>query len=513
MIIDCSRSPFEFAPVRRFLEEIEHRCETLPEKLAFALLNPLDDDAVGIRQSSHLTDAADRMAQLRFYSDRMVHQHLRALAYAAAKTCRELESLEIRRCEHLHENAALFFRLLDRHLPNCDIRLRFGGSANGRGDDGATPAERAVRNLHHRDDPLDDESFGALFDAAHRCSYVGDYWSSARILEKLEREREHRELNVLLGIAANAKADPIRAEYYYLRNYHGDDVMDKIRACYSLSMLCIRHHTPTFRDVDQGERYLEEAFELLTEADPHDQDEDLSFRKVFNRNGHALVLFKRKRVRDALAQLERGIARLMELSGDAVALHLSVLTYNKMLCHRALGDAARERACFRELMELDPQYPYYRLDYANSLAAHGCYEEAIEAAEQAQVIDPFLAESHAVIGRCHRALQRLGRAEESFRRAHELDPLDPYYLCNLGSLWNERNDHQRTYDALQAADVDAWDDASYESAVCLRAESSVMVHQTTDEALAILECSLQRRGSSEILRRNLELISSIQGIE
>lgn len=510
MIINCARSPFELAPVRSFLEQSGHRCELYPEKLALALLSPLDDDVVGVRQSSHLTDSATRQTQLRFYSDRMVHQHLRTLAYASSKTCSGLERIRINHCEYLGAGAALFFRILARHMPHCEIELRFGGSTEGRRHHGLTAAEHNVRNLYLRPGPLDDGAFETLFDAAHRCSYVGNYWSAERILTKLELEREHREVNVLLGIAASATARPFRAEYYYLKNYRGDDMMERVRACYSLSMLCIRHHAPSFRNIDQGERYLQEAYAILCEVDPRDEDEELSFRKVFNRNGHALVLFKRGQVREALAQLDRGIARLSEIGGEPVGLHRSVLTYNKMLCHRALGDAPSERACFHELMELDPRYPYYRLDYANSLLAQGCLEEAIAAAERARDIDPFLAESHAIMGKCYRALHRPQDAAQSFERAHELDPLDPYYLCHLGSVWNELDAHQRTYDALRREDVESWDDTSYESGVSLLAESSVMVHHTTGEAVAALERGLERLGASSSLEHNLELMLSVQ---
>jgi len=511
MIISCSRSPFEFAAVRSFLVKIGYRCETQPEKLAFALLDPLDDASVEVRRSSHLTDSADRKTQLRFYSDYMVRQHLRTLAYAAAATCRELRSIEIHHCEYLSEGAALFFRLLDRHLPSCDVRLRFGGPPAERDDPGPSAAEHAVRILQQGEEPLTADGFETLFDAAHRCSYVGDYWSAERILERLEREREHREVNVLLGIAANATGRPFRAEHYYLKNYRGDHVIDKVRACYSLSMLCIRHHAPNFRDVARGEAYLQEAFGLLNEADPHDRDEDLSFRKVFNRNGYALVLYRRRRIHEALAHLDAGIARLMELHGAPVALHRSVLTYNKMLCHKALGDLESERACFHELIELDPLYPYYRLDHASSLMEQRCFEEAIAAAEQARALDPFLSESHSIMGKCFQQLQQYERAEESFRRACELDPLNPYHLCNLGILWNKLDKHDLTYDSLRNADIDAWDDANYEAAVCLRAESSVMVHATVDEALAILRRGLERRSGSASLRGNLELIASIGG--
>lgn len=511
MIIDCACSPFEFAPVRTLLAKVGYHARSLPERLALALVDPLDEQVFAARGASHLTDSASQDKQLRFYSDRMVHQRIRTLSRSFAMAHSQIESIEIRHCENMHEGSRLFFQLLARHLPRCEIQLRFGGSSAPDLDECLTTAERSPRDLYLRTAPLDDDEFARLFETARRCSYVGDYWTSARLLEKLERQRPHREVNVLLGIAANAKADPFRAEYYYLRNYRDDHVVDKVRACYSLSMLCIRHHSPAFRDIDRGEDYLQEAHALLQAADPNDDDEDLAFRKVFNRNGHALVLFKRNQVRGALAQLDRGIARLGELSGEAVPLHLSVLTYNAMLCHRALGEFDAERERFDALVRLDPLYPYYRFDYANGLRIRGLLDEAAEVALGGQHLDPFLAEGHALIGRCRREQGRLREAEQCFRRAHDLDPLDPYYLCNLGSLWNALDEHQRTHDALASEDIDAWNDASFESAITLRAESSLMVHQRTDEAVAILEHGLSRRASSEPLLANLRHINAIEG--
>jgi len=511
MLINSSCSPFEFASVRDFLERIGYRGELLPEKLALALLNPLDEPLVKVRQSSHLTDSADRENQLRFYSERMVHQHLRTLAYTSAKFCQDLKQLEIHHCEHLSKGAGLFFRLLDHHLPDCDIHLRFGGHIEKHPPHNIVEAEQKVRSLYEGEVPLDEESFDFLFDAAHRCSYVGDYWTSERLLEKLEREKEHRELNVLMGVAASATARPFRAEYYYLKNYRGEDAIDKVRACYSLAMLCVRHHAPNFRDLDRGEGYLQEALEILDGLDPNDQNEELSFHKVFNRNGYALVLFKRKHIHEALEVLNKGIARLSELGQEAVALHKSVLTYNKMICHKALADVSNQRACFRDLIESDPLYPYYRLDFANSLMEEGSYSEAIATAEQARALDPFLSESYSIKGQCFQALEQDTLAEKNLREAHQLDPLNPYHLCNLGIIWNKRNKHELTHSTLGAINIESWNDANYESALCLRAESSIMVHEETSEALDILRGGLMRRGSWKNLHHNLDLISTLGG--
>lgn len=513
MIIHCSRSPFEFAPVRAFLRNVGYKPRSLPEKVAFSLVDPLDPASLDTRQSSHLTDATTRKAQLRFFSERLIHHHVLTLAYAAAQACPSVARIELRRCENLSKTAMLFFRVLGRHLPQCDIRLGFGGVREPDEAGLATDAERACEALYYRDSALTDDQFDALFDAAHSCSYMGDYWTARRLLERLEREKNHTEVNVLLGVAANAAGRGFLAEYYYRRNYRAGDALETIRVCYSLSMLFIRHHAPAFRDVDKGAEFLQEAFELLNELDPHDRDQRLAFRKVFNRNGYALVLFKRKRIHEAIALLDAGLARLEELATGSVALHRSVLMYNRMLCFKALGDFDTEVECFRQLVALDPLYPYYRLDFAKSLLGRGHVTAAIEAADEARAINPFLSESHAILGECYQSLDQNDTAEQHLRRACELDPLNPYHVCKLGQLWNKLDKHELTYRALRRERIDDWSDAEFESATCLQAESSVMVNEVTEEALLILQRGLARRDDSEVLRRNYDLLRELGGVQ
>lgn len=511
MHVRCRRTPFEFAPVREFLDRVGYRPSSVPEQVAHLLVRGTDGGVEDVRAESHLTDATTVDTQLRYFTEPLVRQRLFTLAAASKHACRGLDRIEIEGCEHIHEGTALFFHALGHHLPSCRIEMTFSRTAEveAASDDPAGRREAEVASACLRERPLTDDEFVRVLDAARTCTYVGDYHTSERLARRLARERFHVEVEMLLGVAANATLRPFEAEYHFGRVYAHAEPLDRARACYSLAMLAIRHHASSFRDLDRGEAYLQEAYEIIVGLDPSDRDAELAFRRVFNRNGLALVWFKRGRVREALASLDLGIARLRELAGAEVDLHHSVLEYNRILCLRALGDTARAEASYRRLLDLDPTYPYYPMDWARWELAAGRPESALLAAQRAREIDPYLATAHSLMGRAFVAAGDEVRGETSLARAAELEPVSPYHICSLASLWNRTGRYERTRALLSRHDLTSWDEDHHECGVALLAQAIAVTDGHLDTSLALLESCARLRPDSPRLEQNLALLRSI----
>ncbi len=107
----------------------------------------------------------------------------------------------------------------------------------------------------------------------------------------------------------------LEAEFCYLRWRDDPDPLGVAGADYGLSMLYARHHPPVLRSLDRTAEHLEHGYAVLDRV-PADDTRDLTFHKVFNRNGYALVEFRRGRVEEAIDHLTQGIARLR--NGSAV---------------------------------------------------------------------------------------------------------------------------------------------------------------------------------------------------
>lgn len=116
-------------------------------------------------------------------------------------------------------------------------------------------------------------------------------------------------------------------------------------------MLYLRHHPKYLRLNEKGKMFLNEAYGNFGEN-------EISFHKVFNRNGYALYLFRENQVSEAIKLLKEGIKTLStnKLSEEDNFFHESVLTYNLTQCYIKIGSF--ENACkyFNRLIEMDPDF-------------------------------------------------------------------------------------------------------------------------------------------------------------
>jgi Flp pilus assembly protein TadD len=216
-------------------------------------------------------------------------------------------------------------------------------------------------------------------------------------------------------------------------------------------MLYARHHPPFLRSLDRTAEFLEHGYALLRESPP-DGVEDLDFRKVFNRNGYALVEFRRGRVDEAIALLTDGIARLRSCSAKN-HMHQTVLVYNLAQCHRRSGNHAEAIRVYRQLLEIDGRMPEYHMELAHCHLDLGEFTEALACLLTARHLGPSIQEVHSLLGFTYLRLGRADEAVSAYRVAHAFAPEDTDALYDPAYALGESEDPASALHLLLSADL------------------------------------------------------------
>ncbi|QXB87672.1 tetratricopeptide repeat protein (plasmid) [Acinetobacter lwoffii] len=130
-----------------------------------------------------------------------------------------------------------------------------------------------------------------------------------------------------------------------------------------------------------------------TITEENDDFEKLTFEKIFNRNGYALILFKEGKLLDAKLQILECLDNINKYHGDdinnKINIHKSVLLYNLAQCYEKLGMIDDAISTFKILLELDPNMDEYYLDLSRCYGVSEQVENAIFACETATKIEPY----------------------------------------------------------------------------------------------------------------------------
>lgn len=193
-------------------------------------------------------------------------------------------------------------------------------------------------------------------------------------------------------------------------------VIDEARSLYSLSMLDARHHPRALLNQSSAAARLEKAFERLRSVPDSAQ---VTYERIFNRNGIALLLFRQKRLAEARQLLERGIYELSE-SEFAHNIHHTVLTSNLARVVQAMGDLTESERLFRAAIAMDPKFAEYHQDLASFLADEQRWDETLEEIETAIELDPSMPEAHRLAGFISMELGQPSVARDRFDSAVRL---------------------------------------------------------------------------------------------
>lgn len=446
--------------------------------------------------TTSLTDASTSQEQIRFFQRHRTRRAYIKIANDIVQRCGAV-TIAVGNCFQLDEPSREFLSVASE-VCGWSVNLTPTLVETPERSTGWSPEEEELlRNVHPEriEVHLDD-----VWRSAFEYINVGDAWTGVALGRLMsQHEQTPRVWNLMaLGYAMLGQTE--NAEFYYRRWAADGDDLDMVRAYYGIAMLYARHHFLGLRNLDTAEKYLTSAYELLRNMSPSARTLDtIVFEEVFNRNGLALILFRRREVDSALSMLEWGISRLSETS-EKVAIHRSVLMYNLAQCHRQLGDREASVAAYERLLAVDPFMPEYRFEAAKCHADRSDLPAAIATVRSGLELDDCLASGWSLLGVYLLRDRDVRQAVSAFEEALRLEPLSSKYALDLAYALLLLGRPQRARDVAIHAAPTSQDELERQAS--LLAESWL---QQGDPVRAEEEIeSLSREGAvSDSLARNL----------
>lgn len=187
-------------------------------------------------------------------------------------------------------------------------------------------------------------------------------------------------------------------------------------------MLYLRHHRSILHDRSRAEALLEDAFQTALK---HDLD---PLSRIFNRNGFALILFRKGEIDEAISLLKWVVAALENIPGKTALMHKSVIVYNIAQCYAAKGMRGAAIEQLNALLKIDPYYPEYHMELAANHMADEHYDLACHYLDDAIAVDRSIVEAYAQKGFCRMRMERFEEGYESYMKAHRLALHDADFL-------------------------------------------------------------------------------------
>ncbi|GIN59540.1 hypothetical protein J8TS2_38590 [Lederbergia ruris] len=341
-----------------------------------------------------------------------------------------------------------------------------------------------------------------VHDLALQFLSVGDAWTSIKLLKRILEINKNDEYLYDLGIAYTQIGETETAAYYLYKSKEFGKFNRVIDANYVLSMLYTRHHPRYLQSLQKAENLLQEAYSLFD-----DKEED--FHKIFNRNGYALILFKRGQIEKAISILKNGIKQLRTNTSlqNKVTLHESVLLYNLAQCYTKLNLFEEASLAFEELIRIDPYYPENRLEYAKLLLNHGDEEVAIKQLNVASELNPNLPEIYSIYGYLYTQRENFQLAESHYLKAFQLSNEKFEYLYDLIYTMTLNNKYQECYSLIKDTRIDvlSLNDQEYVDLFTIEAECLFNLGKK-EEAIDIMRSCIERFPTNENLKVNIQML-------
>ena len=317
-----------------------------------------------ITSGMSITDSQNINHQLRYFD---LHRALRLINFISYKVYQELQSNKIKEITFKFNisqvsEPELFFidRLKHYSQNNIDIKV-------------VPEVNKIADEVNFEDMPF--------------YLSVGDLWTSLKIgNDILNSKGNNLDSQFILNFAitqnnlGNTMAGEALLSQILSKEVNNSTENEiKITSYYILSMLYLRHHNRKFHNIEKAENYLEHAFNLLN--DPSFIHNDKEFKRIFNRNGYALLLFKKNQIEEAIKLLENKIRELdVLISGgkEYAILHKTVLLYNISQCYNVLGDFRKSINLLQEIIEIDTYDADYHYEIVKILFDNDLLDEGLE---------------------------------------------------------------------------------------------------------------------------------------
>ncbi|MBW8350581.1 tetratricopeptide repeat protein [Bacillus sp. IITD106] len=443
-----------------------------------------------------LTEAQDYKNQLRFYTIDRVERQLYSLLRSIRNFIGENLEIYIYNVNALDPGSARFLKILTNknfgevsyyghqsHLPFFNDPI-----------ENTLQLELKKLNQNHMTNEVHDLALQFLS--------VGDAWTSIKLLKRILEINKNDEYLYDLGIAYTQIGETETAAYYLYKSKEFGKFNRVIDANYVLSMLYTRHHPRYLQSLQKAENLLQEAYSLFD-----DKEED--FHKIFNRNGYALILFKRGQIEKAISILKNGIKQLRTNTSlqNKVTLHESVLLYNLAQCYTKLNLFEEASLAFEELIRIDPYYPENRLEYAKLLLNHGDEEVAIKQLNVASELNPNLPEIYSIYGYLYTQRENFQLAESHYLKAFQLSNEKFEYLYDLIYTMTLNNKYQECYSLIKDTRIDvlSLNDQEYVDLFTIEAECLFNLGKK-EEAIDIMRSCIERFPTNENLKVNIQML-------
>lgn len=474
----------------------------LPVARALRVLAPLDASLADLVRGGEtsLTDSATPDEQIRFFQERRLNRQYARIAQWVRDTVGTV-SVKVTDAKWLTSTDRDFLASAV-HSAGWEVEMTFESDASAVA---TAPGEREgeIVGLLAESQP---GSADVLIDAAFEYVNVGDAQSAATIgMHVLTLEQSPRVWN-LLALSHAMLDRTVEAERYYAFWRMSDKPLDKVRALYGQSMLYARHHPAGLRDLDRSAQFLDTAYALIQDLDPETRaGEDVRFDEVFNRNGYALVLFRRGQVDEAIDLLEWGIGSLAQ-TGPKVSIHRTVLIYNLAQCFKQLGRIDEAVATYQRLLAVDPFMAEYHLEAAKCYALGGNLPQAVECCRDAIEIDPTLAVAWSLLGLYLSQNGDRSDAADAYLEAHRNDAGALKPLLDAAHCYLLAGDLEHAGDVLRSATPEPGEPNLYERFALLNAELCVR-HGDRSNARDWIDRGLALVPGSTSLRENRDLLA------
>lgn len=495
-------SLISFGPIKELINYLSYKPEKAYEFSALKVIYPLKYSNTTLVDETSLTDAAEFKDQIRFSTKDRIER-----SYVSIKDCifKEIEHLKINlyHSEHLDTASRAFFEILGRSR-EAEVIFHIAEKE----DVGSlleytlTEEEEKIERLLISED-LSENEYEYLLTVMEKYLNCGDSWTTEYILNRLEKHKPTPFIYNMKGLIYTLLDRPVESEYYYqLWRKVGEDI-DIARANYSIAMLYLRHHLPQLKSKELGEKYLEEAYQILQRID-NIPSSKLEFEKVFNRNGYALYLFNIGQVDEAIEILKEGISKLN--GENKILLHKTVLIYNLAQCYVRLGRYRDAITTYKEVISLDPYFPEYHAELGKCYMQVEEYEKAIEELKLALNYNPTIGELNSLLGFCYQEINQLLEALFYFEKAFDRYPTDFESIYNLAYTLNENKMYEEAYQKLKLIKFNVnTSSLMIEDYFSLLAEVCLSLNKK-DEAIIALNEGLSYVKNSDQLNENLNQI-------
>jgi TolB-like protein/Tfp pilus assembly protein PilF len=150
--------------------------------------------------------------------------------------------------------------------------------------------------------------------------------------------------------------------------------------------------------------------------------------------------------KEARAKAKHAAEEALRIAPDLAEAHTSLAH----VCFHELDWPTAEEE-FRQAIELNRNYATARFYYANFLVAFGRFDEAIEEARAALVLDPVSLPAGANMASVYHHARRYGEAIEHCRRVLEIDPAFTRTLEDLGRNYEQQGKYPEAIIAFEKA--------------------------------------------------------------